>query len=134
MCRNELMILAEPREDLPSRHRNALFGEIMHDLVDDIVVTRINHAGHHDLKGINSAAFLRQTKLGSGPEAYSHIATSVQAIRGVARELHGEISGGFIDSVRHFGFLLHCRPLSLYRLRTSRRRTNMGVPILPHRL
>ena len=91
------MIFAELREDLPSRHRNALFGEVMHDLVDDIVVTRINHAGHHDLKGINSTAFLGETKLGS--DAYSHIATSVQAIRGVARELHGEISRGFGDSV-----------------------------------
>jgi hypothetical protein len=31
----------------------------MHDLVDDIVVTRVNHSGHHDLKGVSSAAFLR---------------------------------------------------------------------------
>jgi hypothetical protein len=28
-------------------------GASAHDLVDDIVVTRINHAGHHYLKGIN---------------------------------------------------------------------------------
>jgi hypothetical protein len=122
-CRNEVMIFAEPREDLLSRHRNALLGEIKHDLVDHIVVTRINHAGHHDLKGINSAAFLRQTKLASGPEANSHIATSVQALRRVARELYGEISRGF----------RHRRPLLLRRLRTRRRCSSLGVPALPGR-
>jgi hypothetical protein len=99
MCGNEVMIFAELRKDLPSRHRNASSGEVMHDLVDDIVVTRINHAGHHDLKSINSTAFLGETKLGSGPDANSHIATSAQAIGGVARELHGEISRGFRGSV-----------------------------------
>jgi len=50
------MFLAELHKDLPSRHGNAAFGKIMHDLVDDIVVTRVNHSGHHDLKGVSSAA------------------------------------------------------------------------------
>jgi hypothetical protein len=102
-----MMALAELRKYLPSRHRNTLFGEITLDLVDDIVVTRINHAGHHDLEGVDSATLLRQTKLGSGPEAKSHVAAGVQAIRGVGGELHSEIPRGFRDSVRHFWFLLH---------------------------
>ena len=58
-----------------------MFVEIVHDLIDDIVVTEINHAGQHDLKGVNRASFLWQAKLCSGPEAYSHVAAGVQAIR-----------------------------------------------------
>jgi hypothetical protein len=105
MCRNEVMILAQLRKYLPSRHRNTLLGEITHDLVDHIVVTRIHHAGHHDFKGVNSAAFFHQTQVGSGPEAKSHVAAGVQAIRGVGCELHGEIPRSFRDCVRHFGSL-----------------------------
>src|SRR5580704_6019288 len=96
-CRDELMFLAELHKDLPSRNRNAASAKIMHDLVDNIVVTRVNHSGHHDLKGVGSAAFLRQAKLGSGPEADAHVAACVQAIRRIARELHGEISRSFRD-------------------------------------
>jgi hypothetical protein len=53
------------------------FAEVTHELVDDIVVTRINHTAYHDLEGVNSATFLGQTKLGSGPDAGSHIATGI---------------------------------------------------------
>ena len=90
--------------NLPSRHRNALFGEIMHDLLDDLVVTRINHAGHHDLEGVDGAAFLGQAKLRSGPEANPHVAAGVHAIRGVVRELRTEISRGFRHCARHLWF------------------------------
>ena len=37
-----------------------MFVEIVHDLIGDIVVTEINHAGQHDLKGVNRASFLWQ--------------------------------------------------------------------------
>jgi hypothetical protein len=63
-----------------------MISKIAHDLVDDIVVTEINHSGYHDLKGVNRAAFLRQIKLCSGPEANSHVAAGVQTIHGVGRE------------------------------------------------
>ena len=61
---------------------------------------------YHDLEG---ATFLGQTKLGSGPDADSHIAAGVRAIRGIGRELRDEISRGFGDCVRRFGFRLHRR-------------------------
>jgi hypothetical protein len=60
--------------------------KVAHDLVDDIVVTEINHAGYHDLKGVNRAAFLRQIELCSGPEANWHVAAGVQTIHGVGSE------------------------------------------------
>jgi hypothetical protein len=105
MERSEAILLAELRKDLSALHWNAVFGEIAQDLVDDILVTRIHHAGKHDLEGVNSLTFLRQPKLRCSPEAESRVAASVPAIRGVGGELRGEILRGRSDCVRHVWFL-----------------------------
>jgi hypothetical protein len=54
---NAAMYLAELHEDLPSGDRNTSRGEIMHDLVNDIVGSWIHQAGRHDLQRVNGAAF-----------------------------------------------------------------------------
>ena len=60
---DETVYLTKLYEDLTPGDGNAVSGEIMHELVDDVVGTWIHQPGRHDLQRVNGAAFLGQAEL-----------------------------------------------------------------------
>jgi len=71
----------------------------MRDLIDDIIVSRIDHARHHDRERINSAAFLRQFELSAGPKTKLHVAPRDPAARGFGLKNRYDMLMGFRDCV-----------------------------------
>jgi hypothetical protein len=92
---DEAMFLAELHQDLAAADQNASLGEIMCNLVDDVIGLSTHQAGDHDPQGVNGTALLRQPKLRSGPETDQHIAASGQAVLYIVLESRGVSSMDF---------------------------------------
>jgi hypothetical protein len=96
---------AELKAYLLSSNRNAVLGEIACDLVDDIIVSRINHAGNHDRERISGATFLRQFELSAGPDTDLHVAPRDPAVPGFGLQDRYEVFMRFQRCVRHITVL-----------------------------
>src|SRR6266851_1999558 len=103
---NETMYLAELHQDLPASDRNAACGEVMHDLVNDIVRSWIHQPGRHDLQRVYGAAFLWQAEPCAGPEADQHVAapdhTVLDVISRNARRILYRLQHQHLKCLVHF--------------------------------
>jgi hypothetical protein len=96
---------AELKAYLLSSNRNAVLGEIAGDLVDDIIVSRINHAGDHDRERISGATFLRQFELSAGPDTDLHVAPRDPAVPGFGLQNRYGVFMRLRHCVRHITVL-----------------------------